>query len=135
MTVSGSPPRFRVVTDEPPRPRRPRGPGPAVLLVGLYALLFIGALFFLRARAVRSSAGARSDDASQAKPPATTLRTRAALLEAAGLSPAARAEYFYRLSSDCCPCGCDLNVRDCLVSDETCVKSPEIAAALLRELE
>ena len=133
--MSSSPPRFRVVTDDPPRPRRPRGPGPAVLLVGLYALLFIGTLFVLRSRAVRSSAGARAGDASQAKAPASPPLTRAALLEAAGLSPAARAEYFHRLSSDCCPCGCDLNVRDCLVSDETCVKSPAIAEALLRELE
>ena len=106
-----------------------------MLLVGLYALLFIGTLFVLRARAVRSSAGTRPGDASQAKAPASPPLTRAALLEAAGLSPAARAEYFLRLSSDCCPCGCDLTVRDCLVSDETCVKSPAIAEALLRELE
>jgi hypothetical protein len=131
--VSSSPPRFRVVTDETPRPRRPRGPGPAVLLVGRYAALVIGSLFFLRSRA-RSSGAARSGEPAGARAIPPPL-TRAALLEASGLAPASRAEYFQRLSSDCCPCGCDLTLRDCLVSDEACVKSPGVAEALLRELE
>lgn len=60
--------------------------------------------------------------------------SRAALLEAANLSPLARAEYFLRLSADCCPCGCDLNLRDCLLSDQTCIKSPELANAIFRQL-
>ncbi|MFN2387554.1 MAG: hypothetical protein ABR576_14950 [Thermoanaerobaculia bacterium] len=132
--MSSSPPRFRVVTDDAPRPRRPRGPGPAVLLVGLYAALFMGSLFFLKARA-RSSGASRSGDAAAWGAATSPPPSRAALLEASGLSPASRSEYFHRLSSDCCSCGCDLNLRDCLVSDEACVRSPAIAAALLRELE
>lgn len=125
--------RFRVVTSEEQAPRR-RGPGPAVLLVAFYALLFAGGLWLLRAKSpllpkkTAPFAGRESKEASPSRLP------RAALLEAAGLSPLARMEYFLRLSADCCPCGCDLNLRDCLLSDQTCVKSPELANAIFRQL-
>jgi hypothetical protein len=106
-----------------------------VLLVGLYAVLFIGSLYLLRSRVRSPAARAPSGDASGSSSASSPPLTRAALLEASGMSPESRAQYFHRLSSDCCPCGCDLTLRDCLLSDEACVKSLVIAEALLRELE
>lgn len=103
-------------------------------MVAAYAILFGASLWILRARTASSGAGGatvRPRKEGAAPPP----MSRAALVEAGTLAPLARAEYFRRLSSDCCPCGCDLNLRDCLVSDQACAKSPELASALLREIE
>jgi len=132
--MSASRPPLRAVAENrPPRPPG-RGPGPAVLLIAVYAALFGGALWLLRGRAARTARPPAAEGSGGAGRSATAPLQRAALLEAAGLSPLARAEYFRRLSGDCCPCGCDLNLRDCLLSDQTCVKSPELASAALREL-
>jgi len=130
-------PRIRLVGGEARRSRPRGGPGAGVLLVGLYALLFGAGLWLMRAGSPlfrRSAAGA----SGQRTPPGPSSRralSRQALLGGAGLSPLASAEYSRRLSTDCCPCGCDLNLRDCLVSDEKCTISPESARRIARDIE
>lgn len=125
---------FRDAPRQEQLPRR-RGPGPAVLLVGVYALLFAFGLWLSQSKSPllqkkRLPEGVRQ--APDADPPGLS---RAALLEAANLAPLARAEYFLRLSADCCPCGCDLNLRDCLLSDQICIKSPPLARAILQKFQ
>lgn len=124
---------YRVVPRQEQLPRR-RGPGPAVLLVGVYALLFAGGLWFSQSKSPLMQKKRLPEAGREAPDENSPGLSRAALLEAASLSPLARAEYFLRLSADCCPCGCDLNLRDCLLSDQVCVKSPELARAIFRQL-
>jgi hypothetical protein len=117
----------------PERRHRSRRPGPAVLWILLYAILFAVALWFLRVTprpgrdAAVSAASGTQDGNAWAAP-------RTALLSGDDLTPPARDEYLRRLSAECCPCGCDLTVRDCLLSEEKCTKSPELARALLAPL-
>ena len=59
---------------------------------------------------------------------------RSSLLAGESLSPVARDEYFRGLSTQCCTCGCEMNLRDCLVADQSCRKSPEMADALMEQL-
>jgi len=124
---------FRDAPRQEQLPRR-RGPGPAVLLVSVYALLFAGGLWLSQSGSPllqRKRLPEAGRDAPDANSPGLS---RAALLEAANLPPLARAEYFLRLSADCCPCGCDLNLRDCLLSDQICIKSPQLARAIFQQL-
>lgn len=121
---------LRVV--RPPERWTARRPGPAVVLVFLYAALFAAALWSLRARSplfqrrhapVPPASGSKSEVVS-----------RAALLAAEGLTPAARDEYFRGLSTQCCTCGCEASLRDCLLTDQACMTSPELAREILEQL-
>jgi hypothetical protein len=105
-----------------------------------YAAVFMGALWMLRSRSVpripAASLGAPArpyEEGSSARkrsdPPA-----RAALISGERLTPVARDEYFRQLSAECCTCGCDLNLRDCLVSDQACSRSPDLAEKILDRL-
>lgn len=125
------PPRraFRLVGPTDPVPARRRGPGFAVLAIAAYALAFFAALWFLRARSPlfrRPAAAAPSAARSVPSVPPS----RASLLAGEGLAPLAREEYLGRLASDCCDCGCEMTLQECLVSDQTCTRSPEIAGEL-----
>jgi hypothetical protein len=105
--------------------------------VAAYALLFAGGLWFLRSKSPlmqKKTPAPPSPVAEREAPDANPGLSRAALLEAADLPPVARTEYVLRLSADCCPCGCDLNLRDCLLSEETCTRSPELAHVILRQI-
>ncbi len=103
-----------------------------MLAVALYAILFGAALWMLRAQSPmfhRPAAGKSAP--APAKRPAAP---RPALLAGEGLARAARDDYFRQLSAECCTCGCDLNLRDCLLSDQACTRSPELSYALLQQL-
>jgi hypothetical protein len=119
---------LRIVgAEEKPRPRRP---GPAVLWILVYAGIFGAALLYLRIhspwkKADGSPAGAVAG--------ATAKPSRDALLTAAGVPRAARNRYFERLSTERCDCGCDRTLADCLVTEKSCTRSPEIAAKLIQE--
>ena len=134
------PPRaFRVIGPADAVPvRRRRGPGLAVFAIAVYALAFFAALWFLRARSPLFRRAVTAAAASAAPPPARgvpsrlALPSRASLLEGAGLPPLAREEYLSRLATDCCDCGCDMTLQECLVSDRTCTRSREIASGLAR---
>lgn len=114
-----------------------RGPGLAVFLILLYAVAFAGALWALRSRSPffhKASAGA----APVPRPLAsrqTETASRSTLLSGADLPPLARDEYFRELASECCTCGCDLRLAECLSSDHACTRSPERADAVLRQLQ
>jgi hypothetical protein len=60
---------------------------------------------------------------------------RSSLLSGEGLSPVAKDEYFLGLSTRCCTCGCESNLRDCLMTDQACQKSPEMAGELMEQLK
>lgn len=111
----------------------PRRPGPAVVFILLYAVVFAAVLWVLRAR----SPIFRTRRAAMPAPRATKTEEavpRSVLLSGPGLTPLARDEYFRQISAACCPCGCDLNLRDCLVADQVCQKSPVLARAVLDSL-
>lgn len=122
-------PNLRIV-GEGERPRRPRrGPGPAVLLVGLYAIAFGVALWLLRGQALRPRAatpGADHPPRLAAAGPAKTMDRRN-LLSGAGLEPEARAEYLEHLATDCCDCGCGMTLAECLAGEQKCVRSAQEA--------
>ena len=120
--------RLRVVDPEPARPARPRH-GPAVVLISLSALALIATLWLLRAGSPLFRRAA-----SRAAPAEPAAPSRAALLAGASLAPVARAELFRRVSGTCCTCGCDLNLRDCLLADQACSKSVAAARAIADEL-
>ena len=123
---------------EPPpeaSPRR-RWPGPAVLLVLLYAVLFAAGLWWMRGRSPlfrRPTAGGRPAEAARSAPK-QDLRDRDALKNGAGLVGAAREEYQRRIATECCSCGCDLSLERCLATERTCPESPPRAAAIFEEL-
>ncbi|HZI65061.1 MAG TPA: hypothetical protein VFF17_00715 [Thermoanaerobaculia bacterium] len=130
------PPRtLRVLGPPEPAPARRRGPGVAVLAIAAYALAFFAALWLLRAhspifRRPAPAAGVSEIPAAPTAPPVEA--SRASLLAGEGLAPLARAEFLGRLASDCCDCGCEMTLQECLVSDQTCTRSPEIANELRR---
>jgi hypothetical protein len=129
--MADSPAPLRVVG---PSERRPaRRPGPAVVLVLLYGLLFAAALWMLRARSPLFHR-TQTNTAPSVPPEKGESVTRSSLLSGEGLSPAARDEYFRGLSTQCCTCGCEANLRDCLLTDQACRKSPEMAGALMDQL-
>lgn len=109
-----------------------RGPGPAVVLVLVYAAIFAAALWWLKARSpLFQRRPAPAPPAAQTK---SEVLPRSALLSGENLSPLARDEYFRALSTRCCPCGCEANLRDCLVTEESCATSPELAREILEQL-
>ena len=108
-----------------------------MVLILLYGLLFAAALWVLRARSPlfhrpRASASAAVPSARLEK---RENITRSSLLSGEDLSPVARDEYFRGLSTRCCTCGCEANLRDCLMTDQACMKSPEMAEALMEQLK
>lgn len=126
-------PRLRVVrSDESPPPRR--RPGPAVLAVAIYGILFAIALGYLRAGGPRPHAPGSPPPGGG--PPSATARAhdRAFLLSGAGLTGAARSRFDRRLNEERCDCGCGLTLHDCLARDLSCSRSPERAAAAAAEL-
>lgn len=129
--MADSPGPLRIVG--PPRRPAARRPGPAVLLVLLYAALFAAALWWLRAASPlfprRPSVPARPATA-----PKSEILSRSALLSGQGLLPAARDEYFRGLSTSCCTCGCEASLRDCLLTEQACTRSPELAREVLEQL-
>jgi hypothetical protein len=129
MADSTGPHRI-VGSSERPAARRP---GPAVVLVLLYAALFAAVLWWLRARSplfqrrplvVAPSAAGTKDE----------VLPRSALVTGEGLGPAARDEYFRGLSTYCCTCGCEASLRDCLLTDLACGTSREMAQEILEQL-
>jgi hypothetical protein len=133
--MSDSPAPLRVVG--PSERRASRKPGPAVVLVLLYGLLFAAALWMLRARSPlfqkpRPTAASAS---RSIRPQESGVVPRSSLLSGEGLSPVARDEYFRGLSTQCCTCGCEANLRDCLMTDQACVKSPEMAGELMEQVK
>jgi len=120
--------RFRIVGEGQPPPRGRRGPGLAVILVGTYAVLFTAGLFLLWRTSARgaASSGARHDPPPPL-PASGGAGSRAALLAGEGLTPEERADYQQRIAHDCCDCGCDMTVAECLASDQKCPRSPELA--------
>jgi hypothetical protein len=127
---------FRIVG--PSERRATRRPGPAVVLILLYGLLFAGALWMLRARSPlfhREKTNAQTASPPRARPETAESFSRSSLLSGEGLSPVARDEYFLGLSTRCCTCGCESNLRDCIVSDQACQKSPEMAGELMEQLK
>ncbi len=123
----------RIVVPGPGERPRTRRPGPAVILVLLYAALFAAGLWWLQA----ASPLFRRRPTAPAPPAAgmtSEIVPRSELLEGKGLAPAARDEYFRGLSTSCCTCGCEASLRDCLLSDQACTKSPELAQEILEQL-
>jgi len=129
--------KLRVVGEGEPPPRQGRGrrgPGLAVILIGVYAVLFAVALWWMKNQASHRSGPAASPENDPAAAPAVTDADRAGLLAGKGLSPVAREEYAGRLGVVCCDCGCDLTLRECLAGDQKCARSAEMAAGALRQL-
>jgi len=110
-----------------------RRPGPAVILVLLYAALFAAALWWLRAASPLFERRP-SVAASPAAGKKSEIFPRSALLAGEGLAPVARDEYFRGLSTHCCTCGCEASLRDCLLTEKSCRTSPELAQGILEEL-
>jgi hypothetical protein len=129
--MADSPAPLRVVG---PSERRPaRRPGLAVVLVLLYGLVFAAALWMLRARSPLFHQ-AQTTAAPSVPPEKVESVTKSSLLSGEDLSPVARDEYFRGLSTQCCTCGCEANLRDCLLTEQACRKSPEMAGALMDQL-
>jgi hypothetical protein len=95
-----------------------------------YALLFAAGLWLIRAR----TQNGRRPRPAEAASPAPRQHTRAELLSGAWIPAARRSRYFARLAAECCTCGCDLSVHDCLEGDVSCSRSPELAEAIGRAL-
>ena len=134
-----APPLRVVAPDGGPPPRR-RSPGPAVLAVLAYALLFGGALWYWRARAPFAAAKAPTtspDRAPAAGDSAAPVRTRPlpreALLSGEAVAPAARHDYFRHLATDRCNCGCERTLSDCLANERSCSRSPQLAEKLIQD--
>jgi hypothetical protein len=123
-------PKLRAVGEGERPARRRKGPGLAVILVGLYGLAFAAALWVLESQASKPPP-ARAADAGNppgARPAGSRSKLdRQDLLSGAGLEPEARSEYLRRLAIDCCDCGCDLTLSRCLVSDQKCARSAQMA--------
>lgn len=129
------PPRtFRVLGphETGPVPARRRGPGLAVFAIAAYAIAFFAALWFLRAHSPLFRKPAPVARSAASAPPAAELPSRASLLAGEGLAPLALEEYLLRLATDCCDCGCDMTLQECLMTDRTCKRSREIASGLRR---
>ena len=125
--MGDTPTSLRVVG--PTERRTSRRPGLAVVLVLIYGLLFAAGLWILRARSPLFHRAQPSAPAQESK-----TVPRSSLLSGEDLSPVARDEYFRGLSTQCCTCGCEANLRDCLLTDQACRKSPEMANALMDQL-
>jgi hypothetical protein len=129
-------PKLRVVGCGEPPPHRGKGPGLAVILVGLYALAFAGALWLIRGHASNARRWAAPAPGSPGAAAAAAGRPdRQGLLSGAGLEAGAHTEYARGLAADCCDCGCELTLRECLTTDEKCTRSAEIAGRRLAEFK
>lgn len=117
----------------PSQRRTARGPGPAVVIVLIYAAIFAAALWWLKARSPLFQR--RNTEGPPAVLTKSEVVSRSALLSGEDLSPVARDEYFRGLSTRCCPCGCEANIRDCLLTEESCATSPELAREILEQLK
>jgi hypothetical protein len=125
--------RLRLIPGGDAPRRRRRAPGPAVLLVLVYALLFAAGLWVIRSRT--ENGRARGDARAVAAAPQKAERhSRAELLAGDWIPAAMRSRYFARLTAECCTCGCDLSLHDCLEGDASCSRSPELADAIGRSL-
>ena len=122
--------RLRLIPGGDAPERRRRTPGPAVLLVLAYALLFAGGLWVIRAR----TQNGRRAHAPEAAPAQAEPHSRAQLLAGDWIPASLRSRYVARLAAECCTCGCDLSVHDCLEGDASCSRSPELAEAIGRSL-
>ena len=130
--------KLRAVGDGERPARIRRGPGLAVILVAVYALAFAVALWWIKGQALGTSARKASGAGDPAGAPAGASRIprdRQDLLSGASLQPEARAEYFERLAVDCCDCGCDMTLSRCLVGDQKCSRSAQMADERRRPLE
>jgi len=134
-----APPLRMVARDAGPPPRR-RSPGPAVLSVLAYALLFGGALWYWRARSplastkVPETSPARAPAAGDAAaPPREHQLAREALLSGEAVVPAARHDYFRHLARDRCDCGCGRTLSDCLANEKSCSRSPQLASKVIQD--
>lgn len=123
--------RLRLIPGGDARERRRRSPGPAVLLVIGYAVLFGGGLWIIRAR---TQNGRRPRAPETAQAPRAERHARAQLLAGDWIPASLRSRYFARLAAECCECGCNLSVHDCLEGDASCSRSPELAEAIGRSL-
>ena len=128
--MADSPGPLRVARS--PERRSARGPGLAVILVLLYAAIFAFAVWWLKARSPLFQR--RPSQAPPAAQKKSGVASRSALLSGEGLTPLARDEYSRALSTRCCPCGCENNLRDCLATEESCEASPELAQEILEQL-
>lgn len=125
------PPRSLRILDPAERaPLRRRGPGIAVVAIAAYSLAFFAALWLLRAHSPIFRRPAPAAPVAPAAPPVEA--PAASLLAGEGLAPLARDEFLGRLATDCCDCGCEMTLQECLVSDRTCTRSREIANELRR---
>jgi hypothetical protein len=106
-----------------------------VILVGLYAILFAAALWWMKNQASHDRGPAPAAQQGElATAPGAGAADRARLLAGKGLSPAARQEYDQRLANDHCDCGCELTLRKCLDGEEKCARSADMAEERLRQL-
>jgi len=109
-----------------------------VLFVGLYAVAFAAGLWVLKNRLPewRRGAGEKPRAAAAAPDaPDAPESTREKLLTGSGLSTAGRSEYFREIARDCCDCGCDLPLRECLLNDRKCARSSQLAKQRLESVE
>jgi hypothetical protein len=135
-------PRLRVVGSDGGRPSRRAGPGLGVVSVLAYALLFGGALWYLRARSpLGHSDSSRPAETSRPRaaavvpaPEHPSPQSRESLLSGEAVAPSARPEYFRHLASDRCDCGCDRTLSDCLANEKSCSRSPRLAEEARRKL-
>jgi hypothetical protein len=127
--------RLRLIPGGDAPHRRRRNPGPAVLLVLGYAILFGGGLWVIRARTpnIRRPRAAETAAAPHTEPQ-SERHSRVELLAGGWIPASLRSRYFARLAAECCTCGCNLSVRDCLEGDASCSRSPELAEAIGRSL-
>lgn len=137
--MSDPPPRLRVVEAGAPPARNRRLPGPAVLVVLAYSLLFGAGLWMMRAWIVPARRGTIRPPAAGGAGPSDASRpsggrSRATLLAGAWIPAAIRPRYFARLAAECCTCGCGLSVQNCLERDASCARSPELAEDIARTL-
>jgi len=97
--------------------------------VGLYAITFGAALWLLRGQALRPRAASASAEHPSRPPAAGPAKTmdRRDLLSGTGLAPEARQEYLKSLATDCCDCGCDLTLAECLAGEKKCVRGVQMA--------
>jgi hypothetical protein len=106
------------------------------MLVALYAVAFGGALWLLRGVALRERGGTGAATGAPRAGKSVRPKTgREGLLSGAGLEPASRSDYERELATECCDCGCDLTLHECLVRDQKCARSAEISSRKLAALK